>query len=117
MYRKHRATLGLGTAEDEHERNCELGADESPVEITEGPSYSFVNEDHSQEIQYDVWRLLGVDKDQQQREAAKFLLKLKEVCNVLERTVGEVVTGYRNLLSHSMATVKASVKDTLGDAE
>lgn len=113
VYRKHRASLGLGTAEDEHE---ELIADESPLETPEGPSYSFVNEDHPQEIQYDVWHLRGVDKDQQQRRAAKFVLKLKEVCNVSERTVGEVVTGYRSLLSHSIATVKASVKDSLGGA-
>lgn len=63
-----------------------------------------------------MMHLLGVDEDQQQKEAATFLLKLKEVCNVSERTVTEVITGCRNLYTHSLAVVKASVKESLGNA-
>ena len=57
-----------------------------------------------------------MDQDQQQRESATFLLKLKEVCNVSERTVSEVITGYQGLLTNTLAVVKASVKDALGNA-
>ena len=60
--------------------------------------------------------LLGMDKDQQQKEAATFLLKLKEVCNVSDRTVSEVIAGYQVLLKNSLVVTKASVKDTLGNA-
>ena len=41
---------------------------------------------------------------------------LKEVCNVSERTVAEVITGSRSLFTHSLGVVKASVKSTLGNA-
>ena len=64
----------------------------APEEVHQGPGYLFENYDPPEELQY-VWHLLGVDKDQQQKEAATFLLKLK-VCNVSERTVGEVIAGY-----------------------
>lgn len=60
--------------------------------------------------------LLGVEKEEQKLEAAKYLLKLKEVCNVSERTVSEVIKGYRHLFGHSLRVVKATVKDSLGEA-
>ena len=58
-----------------------------------------------------------MDKYQQQKEAATFLLKLKEVCNVSERTVSEVIASYQVLLKHILAVAKASsVRGTLGSA-
>ena len=65
---------------------------------------------------YDVWHLIGIEQEKTRKELAIFLLKLKEVCNVSERTIQEVITGYWRLLAHSKSVAKASVKDVLGRA-
>lgn len=74
----------------------------------------FETNDLPEEIQYDIWHLLGVERQHEQREAAKFLLKLKKICRVSERTVGEVISSYRHLFDYSLRVVKANVKDSLG---
>jgi hypothetical protein len=119
VYRMHRSSLGLNIARSNDERQIsepEVTESLSLEEVYQVPTYRFENSDPPEELQYDVWHLLGMDQDQQQKEAATFLLKLKEVCNVSERTVSEVITGYQGLLTNTLAVVKASVKDTLGNA-
>ena len=59
------------------------------------------------DIQHDIWQLLGTSNAHQQKEAAKFLLKL--ICRVTDRTGDEVIDGCQGLLSHSLSFVKASV--------
>ena len=124
VYRMHRSSLGLnvhkavGANDEQNSSELEVTPSENPTpeEVYQGPTYQFENYDPPEELQYDVWHLLGVDKDQQQKEAATFLLKLKEVCNVSEHTVSEVIAGYQGLLKNTLAVAKASVKDTLGNA-
>ena len=60
--------------------------------------------------------ILGITANQQEQEATKFLLKLKEVCNVSQRPVSEVIEGCNRLFGNSFSIVKASVKDILGKA-
>ena len=122
VYRAHRDSLGLDTSankagpsqqdsnEEPIESTMQLGSQFSPI------YYCFDNFELPEDIQYDIWHLLGVDQQQEQKEAAKFLLKLKEICRVSERTVNEVVTGYRHLFAHSLRILKARVKDSLGNA-
>ena len=124
VYRMHRNSLGLnvhkavGSSDEQNSSELEITSSETSTleEVYQGPAYQFENCDPPEELQYDVWHLLGVDQEQQQRESATFLLKLKEVCNVSERTISEVITGYQGLLTNTLAVVKASVKDTLGNA-
>ena len=122
VYRAHRDSLGLGmtSANDdaadqysiEEPTSSTLSATQSSFPVL----HCFGNHELPEDLQYDIWHLLGVDQQQEQREAAKFLLKLKEICRVSEHTVNEVVTGYRRLFAHSLRIVKASVKDSLGNA-
>ena len=118
VYRVHRDSLHLDTSSSDCMTASDQHLSQGPTCSTEFdyPAYILENQHAPEEIQYDVWHLLGVDQQQQQREAAKFLLKLKEVCNVSERTVAEVVTGYRHLFAHSLRVIKATVKDSLGTA-
>ena len=109
VYRMHRNSLQLnvhmnvvGSSDKQNSsERLEITSSETSTleEVYQGPAYQFENCDHPEELQYDVWNLLGVDQDRQQRESATFLLKLKEVCNVSERTVSEVITGYQGLLT------------------
>ena len=61
-------------------------------------------------------QLLGVEKQDQQKQAASFLLKLKEVCTVSERTIREVIAGYETLSSYSLSVVRARLSEVLGEA-
>ena len=120
VYRVHRSSLGLDTTTlsvdllDDDDHSIPTG---TTSETAMCPAYRF--DDHiatPEDLQYDIGHLLGVNKEQQQKEAATFLLKLKEVCNVSERTIGDIITGCRSLVANSLAVVKASVKDSLGNA-
>ena len=117
VYRSHRASLGLDTISSVFSNDDQqdlISSTNFKEEIA--PMYQFESHEPPGDIQHDVWHLLGVDSAQQRKEAAAFLLKLKEVCNVSDRTIGEVVSGCQGLLSHSLSVVKASVSDALGNA-
>ena len=120
VYRAHRDSLGLSTSFDDNDTPDPEHSSEDPATSTlqsEFPVlFCFENFEFPEDLQYDIWHLLGVDKQQEQREAAKFLLKLKEICRVSERTINVVITGYRHLFGHSLRVVKAGVKDSLGNA-
>lgn len=103
VHRSHREQLGLSVPQEtnEHDQRSstfEYRFGKYPV----GPD----------EIQYTIWHNLGTDSLHPQREAAKFLLKLKEVRHVSERTIGDVITGCKFLLSDSLSVVKASLSRT-----
>ena len=121
VYRVHRSVLGLDIPTNAFTSGDLQGSSSSnnlQLEENEmGPAFCFEDHNPPEEIQYDVWHLLGVDRDKQTKETAAFLLKLKEICNVSERTIGEVIAGYRGLLTKSLSVAKASVKDVLGNAD
>ena len=111
VYRAHRDSLGLNTSANDdavHQHSSEaptsstLSATQSDFPVL----YCFGDHELPEDLQYDIWHLLGVDQQQEQREAAKFLLKLKEICRVSEHTVNKVVSGYRRLFAHSLRVVK-----------
>ena len=56
-----------------------------------------------------------MDKQEQRKEAASFLLKLKEVYIVSERTVNEVIACYEKLASYSHSVLRARISETLDD--
>lgn len=120
VYRVHRASMGLQSpndssdlsSSDDHQETILSTDPEDEVAL----AYSFENHEPTGDIQHDVWQLLGTSNAHQQKEAAKFLLKLKEVCSVTDRTIGEVIDGCQGLISHSLSVVKASVRDVLGNA-
>lgn len=118
VYWAHRDSLGLDVFINDGAGDQHLGemptttCTHSPMQ-SGFPIYCFEDQDLPEDLQYDIWHLLGVDQQQEQREAAKFLLKLKEICRVSKRIVNEVVTGYRHLFAHSLHVVKSSVKDSL----
>ena len=114
VYRAHTDSVGLDTSVSPAEDPECLNQIPSCSSESAFPAYVFESNDLPDEIQYDIWHLLGVEQQHEQREAAKFLLKLKEICRVSERTVGEVISSYRHLFAHSLRVVKANVKDSLG---
>jgi hypothetical protein len=120
VYRVHRASMGLqspnyfSSLSSNHDQQETIPSTDAEEEVA--LAYCFENHEPTGDIQHDVWQLLGTSNAHQQKEAAKFLLRLKEVCSVTDRTIGEVIGGYQGLLSHSLSSVKASVKDVLGNA-
>lgn len=117
VYRVHRSSLGLNTI---NTADQESHSEDNLIQYDDlaDDDFSFPNEPSENDggIQHDVWRLLGVDEGLRRTEAATFLLKLKEVCHVSERTVDEVISGYQHLSTHSLRFVKASVREALGKA-
>ena len=114
VYRSHREQLGLSVSQEANEHDQRSVCLEEPASTFE---YRFGKDPVGpDEIQYTIWHNLGTDSVHPQLEAAKFLLKLKEVRHVSERTIGDVITGCKFLLGDSLSVVKASVKDSLQQA-
>ena len=82
VYHAHRDTLGLSTSTgesgDQVQHSSMIREPDNCSESAQS-AYRFDHHDLPDDIQYDIWHLLGVDQQQQQKEAAKFLLKLKEI--------------------------------------
>ena len=122
LYRIHRSALGLNSSSNDVEREqIENGPLYSESSVERSPPLCILGSDDGRQlpddIQHDVMHMLGTDVSHQQLEAVKFLLKLKEVCNVSKRTVGEVIEGCKTLFGNSFSMLKASVKDYLGEAD
>lgn len=62
---------------------------------------------------YDMWHLLGISQEQQKRTAASFLLKLREVCRVSEKSIGDIIDGTTHLFNQAFMVSKAEISDML----
>ena len=122
VYRCHRSSLGLekGPSTNDlsqpevEDTDCDMQDDfvELGLNSDTGPPHLST----ASTLQHDIMRLLGVDKQEQRKEAASFLLKLKEVCIVSERTVNEVIACYEKLALYSHSVLRARISETLGNA-
>ena len=112
VYRSHRTSLGLDIPNTLS--SVSSYDDQQDLISSIAPIYHFESHEPPGD---DVWHLLGVDGAQQQKEAATFLLKLKEVCNVSDRTIGEVVSGCQGTLlvcSEGISKVGINFSDVEG---
>ena len=107
VYRNHRQSLGLTQEPREV-------LEQHDDHVGEFPGFHLGSlPDHPDELQYEVRHILRRQETYQQREAAKFLLNLKEVRRVSEQTISDVIEGSKVLFGSSFCAVKASLKDSL----
>ena len=125
VYRHHRDTLGLvksdqelpdpgngSVANDSHSNTIDL-----PLSPHGSSSFQVESDNQFPEPQpmvYDIWHLLGISQEQQKRTAASFLLKLREVCRVSEKSIGDIIDGTTHLFNQAFMVSKAEISDTLG---
>ena len=112
VYRVHRNQLGLDTSSQPILHT----EDEANVSVITPDYHCCSVGGVPDEIEYDVMQILGTDGSYQQREAAKFLLRLKEVRNMSDRAIADVIDGCKSLFTDSFSVVKVSIKDSLGRA-
>ena len=134
VYRHHRDALGLEKSTDHDLGNSSTANSDYPSNIVDPPlspptgDYSsfqvsdlsrddatdqYLPEPINQEIMYDVWHLLGISQEQQKRTAAAFLLKLREVCRVSEKSIGDIIDGTTQLFNQAFMVSKAEISDVL----
>ena len=127
VYRHHRDALGLMKPVQQDELS-DLGngntANDSYSYITD-PLSSHGDYDYSgacfhsdslpeqQPMVYDMWHLLGISQEQQKKTAASFLLKLREVCRVSEKSIGDIIDGTTHLFNQAFMVSKAEISDML----
>ena len=61
----------------------------------------------------DLYQLLGVDDEIQQRSSGLFLLKLKECRQISQAAVDDIVSGCSGLFSHTLERLECHVRSTL----
>ena len=116
VYRKHRDRFGLVIA------NLTKSPDTATTAISLEPTHGTFepHDQHSLDshdsLQYTVRTLLGTDKAFQKEQAAQFLLRLREVCNVSNCTVVAIMDAFKNLLASSVATITASIEESLANS-
>ena len=115
VYRKHRDCFGLAAAH--LTGSAGIAAVENSSEPTLGIFRSHqLSFDPHDSLQYAVRTLLGTDEAFQREQAAEFLLKLREVCNVSNRAVVVIMDAFRNLLASSVATITSSIEESLANS-
>lgn len=125
VYRHHRDKLGICSS------SLSDSAPEQPV-VSENDVDNFPHgavgnddnfphdaDDHSmiaaaepepqRDITYDVWHLLGISAEERKKSAAAFLLKLREICRVSEKSVIEIMEGSFSLFNEAFMTSKAEI--------
>ena len=70
-------------------------------------------DDEPPPVMYDMWQLLGISREQQKKTAASFLLKLREVCRVSEKSIGDIIDGTTHLFNQAFMVSRAEISDTL----
>ena len=126
LYRHHRDALGLiqsdeevldpddGTANDSYSNIADVPL-LSPHESFDYSCFQVESDNQSTEPQsmmvYDIWHLLGISQEQQKRTAASFLLKLREVCRVSEKSIGDIIDGTTHLFNQAFMVSKAEISD------
>lgn len=114
VYRHHRDALGLmksdrelpGPSNGSAANNSSIVA--ANTDIDPSPStyenYCFEGAESDnqlpepQSMVYDMWHLLGISQEQQRRTAASFLLKLREVNRVSEKSIDDIITALQSSL-------------------
>ena len=113
IYRKHRDCFGLiasHTTEPAGVATAENSWEPATPGTFEPNQLPF---DSHNSLQYAIRTLLGTDEAFQREQAAQFLLKLREVFNVSNRTVVVIMDAFKNLLANSVATITASIEESL----
>ena len=90
---------------------------EDMISQTNGPQAEVCDLEPQQgELQYAIRSIVGTDVALQKQQEAKFLLKLREVCNASNRTVVEITCAFKELFTSSVAALKAAVEESLANA-
>ena len=120
VYRHHRDALNL-VNEPVNAVNSGSAANFSPSNITDlslspHEDYDCSPVDDMLEPPprvYDMWHLLGISQEQQKKTAASFLLKLREVCRVSERSIGDIIDGTTHLFNQAFMVSRVEMSDML----
>ena len=120
IYRHHRENHGISDSPlDSGHCNGYVseneGDDQIPL-LCDRNNYYEGDLEEDDNIRYDMWHLLGISDDEQKRSAATFLLKLREVCRVSEKSVLEIMEGTNSLFGQAFLMSKAAISDSLGHA-
>lgn len=67
-------------------------------------------------MQDDIDHLLGIDKENQQRSVAQFILKLKESKQVSQVVIDEIVGGCQSMFQYTVRRLRADVTAKLATA-
>lgn len=67
-------------------------------------------------VQDDIDHLLGVDKENQQRSVAQFILKLKESKQVSQVVIDEIVDGFQSMFQYTVRRLRADMTAKLAAA-
>ena len=112
VYQKHRNCFGLAPVHLTESVSVvtTVNSLEPTIETFEPHGLTF---DSPNSFQYTVHTLLGTDEAFQREQAARFLLKLREICNVSNKMVLVIMDAFKNLLDSSVATTTASIEDSL----
>lgn len=119
VYRHHRRDIGLEGAE------TYFNTDEPPTEDTfvsnsqpvdDQQSYNECHSTSLEDLHHSISLLLGTDHYEQQRDSAKFLLKLREVNCVSQKTLLDVLSANQRLFDQTVGRVKAVVTERLNEA-
>ena len=115
IYRDHRAALGLDQCETEFQRLPEASAvANNTVEFSENENMDSSPGRRERELSPQPVSLgTGINQEQQQKESAKFILKLREIRGISQVAVIDVVEGCQSLFQNTLARVKEGVRDKL----
>ena len=113
MYRLHREAIITKSGMESESAST---AEQSETVATDFCSTSAAAGQMSEELQYDVHQLLGIDSLEQRRKSSLFLFQLKEERCVLQAAINDVVKGCKSVFEHTLCRVKAGVKHKLSQS-
>ena len=110
VYRHHRNELGLDGTCFLPDLEPEI---DDPVVTPPVEQHMYNFDEDDSEFHHDLSYLLHTDRFEQQKKSAAFLLRLREVRGVTQKTVSEVVRENQAQFNRTIGRTKALVKDSL----
>ena len=116
VYRHHRTVITNSSPIVHHPLTQEMdfeNAGSAPVDNSCDPSVVDGDSHSSSLLNHTLHQILGIDKIEQQKRSALFILHLKEVKGLSETAIQTVVSGFEDMLQYTVRRIEAGVYERL----
>ena len=102
--------------QDSHSSEGESSSDEQTIHQVEN-DYTIVSDDicHNTMTKEDISRLLHTDQEQQKKDAALFIMRLREVRHLFQTAIDDVISGSRSLFNSTHLRLQAGIRQRLAE--
>ena len=113
VYRHHRTVITNSSPIVHHPPTDFEDAGSRPVDNLCNPSVVVGDSHSSSLLNHTLHQILGIEKIEQQKRSALFILHLKEVKGLSETAIQTVVSGNEDMLQYSIRRIEAGVYERL----